>query len=63
MLMSVMSVLEERLPCSDFVFRELELFKSRMQSDEVLVNSTPEKEFEGEVKAFAQPRIMKCFVP
>lgn len=61
--MSVMSVLEERLPCSDFVFRELEIFKNKMQCNEVLINTTPEIEFDGDVKAFAQPRIMKCFIP
>lgn len=61
--MSVMSVLEERLPCSEFVFRELELFKSKIQSKEVLLNTKPQIEFDSEVKAIAQPRIMKCFIP
>lgn len=77
MFLSVMSVLEERLPCSEFYYRELENFKNTLINKELVIKSKksplktslkltiePEEELVvSSVKAIASPRMMTCFMP
>jgi len=70
MLFSVMSILHERLPCSQYFFRHRNQFKekeiaklSKQHTIDAGVNNNPEDTFLSPIKAIAQPQILKGWSP
>jgi len=70
MLFSVMSILHERLPCSQFFFRHKNQFKekeianlSKLHKIDAAVNTTPEDAILSPIKAIVSPQILKFWSP